>query len=105
MLDDKILSLEKELELAEDYAISGPEEFNPEDMHRCLNNAKKLAKQQGKNISKEVKRIEQIWEDNCKVGNYLDELQKLASRRNINIKKETNALKTKFWHFSFAKED
>ncbi len=53
------LSLEKWLELAEDYA--DPQEWPEDHMLRCLAKAKEIAKKKGVNISKKIKRIKQIW--------------------------------------------
>ena len=96
-----LLSIEKELELAEDYALGGPEEWNPEDVKRCLQNAKRLAKKSRVDISKDVKRIEKLWATNCKAGNLIYQIGKPASDRNLNIENEIRDLKSKFYEWTF----
>ena len=59
---EKELSWKKELELAEDYANDGPNEWSEEHLNRCLRKAIEKAKKEGVNISKEVERIKKIWD-------------------------------------------
>jgi len=54
------LTLEKELELAKDYAFD-KDDFPKDHMDRCLENAKQIAKKEGKDISKKIKEIEKIY--------------------------------------------
>lgn len=57
------ISWEKELEIAEAYAESGPNDVPKEYMERCLKKAIEKAKNKGIDISKEVIRIRKIWKD------------------------------------------
>ncbi|MEK6927292.1 MAG: hypothetical protein AABX11_02570 [Nanoarchaeota archaeon] len=96
---EKILTTEKELELAEYYALNGG--FSEEYMNRCLNNAEDLAKKQGKNISLELRRIRSIWDETCQIPQTLDILKKIATHRKIDINEEIKKVEEKFWGYSF----
>ena len=54
------LSWKKELGLAEDYAVSGPNDVPENYMERCL---KKAVEKAEIDISKDVERIRKIWKD------------------------------------------
>ena len=101
-MDDEILSPKKELELAEGYAINGPDEFPKEYMDRCLNNAKEMAKKEGTDISKEIERIENIWEDNCEVSKIINRLGSLAANRDIDVTDEIKKIQSKFFDWGFS---
>lgn len=58
---EKELTWKEELELAESYANEGPNEWPEEHLNRCIKKAIEKAKKEVIDISKEVKRIKNIW--------------------------------------------
>lgn len=64
--DPHMLSLEKELKMAEDYAKldSIKDGFDKGWMENCLENAQKIAKAKKIDISKRVKKIREKWKVN-----------------------------------------
>ena len=56
------LSLEKELELAENYARDGPSEWQEDKLFFCLAHAEKIAEKEGVDISERVAFIKKLWE-------------------------------------------
>jgi len=57
--DKKMMSIEKELEMAEAYAEPG-HDMPKNYMERCLDNAIRLSKEQGMDISNKVEIIRKI---------------------------------------------
>lgn len=100
---EKILSIEQELELAKNYASDG--EFNREYFDRCLSNARKLAREQGKDISNEEKEIEDLWKKSEEVADIIDMLEDLSAKSNIDLTEEIQGLHEKFfgWKFNNSK--
>lgn len=99
-MDEKRLSLEKELQLAEEYVISM--DYPQENVERCLANAEEVAAKEGKDISSEVSRIRRIWESNGAVDRMFVELRTLAKERDLDIEKEIRGLKEKFFEWKFS---
>jgi hypothetical protein len=57
----KELTWKEELKLARGYAQDGPDEWSPEYMERCLSNAAKKADAESIDISDEIDRIRNRW--------------------------------------------
>lgn len=56
-------TVDQYLSWAEGYAQDGPDEWPEDHLNRCLENAERIAKAQGADISKQVAAIRKMWND------------------------------------------